>query len=661
MRTLSRLGPHPLLLAKYIGHHAITRWRQRRLRKTYTRQVANPTEGGQLCLLEIDVPPLRDLPELLAPAADIVRAEAELLLDHRFDLLGSGLTQLGDEIDWNRDFKSGYRWPLFFYQDVEVTRLTDASDAKVPWELSRSHHLLTLGRAAALFEDARYAEELERQLTSWLAANPTGHGVNWANPMEVALRAVNWVWAIATLETWRPLEPGLRTRVTRSLQAHGRHVAANLEGTPYLRSNHYLSNVLGLLVLGTVVDGDPDAERWVRFAQRALESEIRTQVHADGLGFEASLPYHGLALEIFLIATIVAQKAGVELSQEFTARVRRMLEASRVLRHPDGRLPQFGDGDSGRVLPASFERRPTLDHLLWLGAAVLDEGRPIPGNPDSEVAWTLGVAAWQRLASAPEAAPPAPTAFPNGGIYVLRGGRAQVFVRCGDVGQNGNGGHAHNDLFSFELSYGMPLIVDAGTYVYTSDPAARNAFRSTAAHNTVAVAGTELNPIPEHELFRLRQVARPRVEVWEDLDRHARLVARHDGYLRLQPGVTHRRSFVLEREDNRLEVRDELLGRGEQSAESFVHLAPGTLLKRIGDRQFEFSCDSETVTLVFWGTSEVELVEGWVSVRFGVRERAPVLVARSSGALPLCFGYELLLAEVPGDSEELRSVSAAFR
>ena len=650
-RTIRGIGPRPLLLARYLGHHALTRWRQRSLRTTYASRVADPPDGADLHLPAIDLPSGHALPGSLAGAAATIRAEADLILQHRVDLLGSGLVELGDDIQWDLDFKSGYRWPPSFYQDVEVTRLTDASDAKVPWELSRCHHLLTLARAAVLFEDTDYAEELERELDSWLAHNPTGYGVNWANPMEVALRAVNWVWAIATLETWRKLDPALRPRVTASLQSHGRHIAANLEGTPYLRSNHFLSNLLGLLVLGTSLENDPEAERWRRLAASAFENEIRTQVLADGVGFEGSLSYHGLALEIFLLATTVARDAGIDLSSGFTARLERMLEASRALRHSNGRLPLFGDGDSGRVLPGSFDRRPTLDHLLWLGAAVLKQGRPLSGMPDPEVAWTIGAAAWQRLAHAPERAATTESTFPASGFYILRGSRLQIFVRCGDVGQNGNGGHAHNDLFSFELSCGdVPIVVDSGTYTYTADPAARNAFRSTLAHNTVVVAGAEINPIIEDELFRLRQVARPRVELWQDLVDQPHLVVSHDGYRRLHPPIRHRRSFFLGRSIDRFEVRDELLGRGDQHAHSFLHLAADTQVTRIGEREFSLARDNETVTLAFRGTAEVRLQDGWVSDRYGVRKRAAVLVARVSGSLPLVFGYEFSLAGCPETS-----------
>jgi hypothetical protein len=66
---------------------------------------------------------------------------------------------------------------------------------------------------------------------------------------------------------------------------------------------------------------------------------------------------------------------------------------------------------------------------------------------------------------------------------------AHAVVRCGGVGQNGTGGHAHNDVASFELSLaGVPARGRLRHLRYTADPHARNAFRSTRAHNTVGRA-----------------------------------------------------------------------------------------------------------------------------------------------------------------------------
>lgn len=634
MRSLLRIGPHPLLLIRYVLHHLERRARLRWLRRSYSTRISRVPAGATLRPPEIVLPTLAELPSSLEPDARRVIAEAEAVLRHEFELLGSGVVGLGDDIDWHRDFKSGYRWPRSFYLDVQATRLDDDSDAKVPWELSRGHQLLTLARAAALTHDERFALELERQLDSWIRENPPGIGINWVNAMEVAIRAVNWLWAVGTLSTWRPLEPALLALTTKALQAHARHIAANLEGTPYLRSNHYLADVLGLYALGTAIEGDPQAARWRRLGRNALEREAQRQVLPDGVGFEASLPYHGLSLEMLLVAAALARQTGEPLSGGFDDRVKAMLTVSAAVRHRHGRTPQFGDGDSGRVLPGGFDRPASQDALLWLGSAVLGSDRPFDGVPHSEVAWTLGVDVWSSWAEQSPATGVASRGFPDGGIYVLRDEVADVVVRCGDVGQNGNGGHAHNDVLSYELSYAEPLVVDSGTYAYTFDPEARNAFRSTRAHNVVVVDGEEINPLVPGQLFRLRQVARPIVDAWEPDNR--RLAAGHDGYRRF--GVMCRRTLTLQ--DGRLSVADRLDGCGAHSLESLVHLAPGVQVVRDG-ASLTLEQLGRAFRLDWWGVDEVSLEDGWISDRYGRRERASVVAGLYSGVLPCALGYSI--------------------
>jgi Heparinase II/III-like protein len=270
---------------------------------------------------------------------------------------------------------------------------------------------------------------------------------------------------------------------------------------------------------------------------------------------------------------------------------------------------------------------------------VLGGPRPEPGPPHEEVAWSLGAEAWDRADQLTPANDVGSAAFPKGGLFVLRAGHTHVVARCGDVGQNGNGGHAHNDLLSFELSCGDPFVVDSGTYLYTADPTARNAFRSTRAHNTVVVRGEEINPLPVTELFTLRQAARPKVEEWEVGPRHVRLVASHDGYRRLDHSTVHRRTFTLDRSSGELEVIDELLGSTSQQAESLIHFAPTVDIARIGGEQFRLGLANRSVSLAFFGFERVEQTEAWVSNSYGARTRAPLLVAHVSGAMPLRFGY----------------------
>jgi hypothetical protein len=653
---VSLIGPRPLLLTRTFFFLALRRFRRGRLRRLYARPL--PVASIEMRLPTIGLPPYAQLPPPLQSAALHLREEADHVRAHKIDLLGSGLAELGPQIDWHTDFKSGYRWPADLYEDLEVTRLDDQSDAKVPWELSRCHHLLTLARAATLFEDERYALEFEAQLSAWLDANPPGIGINWVTPMEVAIRAVNLVWAVSTLGEWRPLEPQLYDRLITALRWHGRHISANLEGTPYLRSNHYLADILGLLVLGTTLVGEPQADRWFTFASCAFEREIRRQVYEDGVSFEGSLAYHGLVLEMFVVAASIAASAGRPFSEPFKERLRQMTEVSRTLRHPNGRIPLFGDQDSGRILPEGFGRPPTHDNLLWLASAVIGETRPLQGRVDPEVAWTFGADAWRRAAELPPARPVGAAAFPYGGLFILRSRRAHLAIRCGDVGQNGSGGHSHNDMLSFELSLdGVPLIVDSGTFAYTFDVAARNQFRSTRAHNTLVVDGQEVHPIDAHRVFELRRFARPRVGAVDLEGGTLHFTGSHDGYRRLREPVIHTRRFSLMVATDEIHVDDQLAGTGVHHAESFLHFAAGTSLRRTGDGTFEFEAQGVRAMLSFHGfdAGSVQVSDDWVSDRYGVRERAHVLIARRRGRTPLSFGYSVTPESAP---RETRSATA---
>ena len=73
--------------------------------------------------------------------------DANNILKHKFDLLGSGIVELGKNIKWNQDFKSGFVWENDFYKNIKIIDLDNNSDVKVPWELSRFQHLFSLGKA----------------------------------------------------------------------------------------------------------------------------------------------------------------------------------------------------------------------------------------------------------------------------------------------------------------------------------------------------------------------------------------------------------------------------------------------------------------------------------------------------------------------------------
>lgn len=137
--------------------------------------------------------------ELFADKVHAKIAEADLVCEHIFDLLGSGPKILSTKgktyqpIDWHSDFKSGYMWdPNTFYRNIHFGRL-EGVDVKVPWELSRFQHLIILGEAYLFSGNIRYAEEFNNQISDWINHNKIGFGVNWVKAMNNSIRVVNWL------------------------------------------------------------------------------------------------------------------------------------------------------------------------------------------------------------------------------------------------------------------------------------------------------------------------------------------------------------------------------------------------------------------------------------------------------------------------------------
>ncbi len=438
---------------------------------------------------------------------------ATLICQHIFDLLSSGPKKLSpseneyQRIDWHTDFKSGYRWnPKSFYRNIRFGHKPGV-DVKVPWELSRFQHLPLLGQAFALTQDNKYADEFRNQIDDWIRNNRVGFGVNWVCTMDVAIRAVNWLVAQEYFRDKSTFSEDFWRSFFISIYEHGRYIRRHLEKT-YPKANHYLSNIVGLFFIALYCPFFKESNKWWRFCVKELEKEMKNQVYDDGCNFEGSTSYHRLVLELFFYAELLSQRAGIRLSSAYHNRLKRMFTFSLYCIKPDGKIPQIGDNDNGRLL--IFSSRPTLDHAYLLSLAAIhfhDPDFKLKTFPfDEEAFWVFGKEGqeiWKDLPYRKQEL--CSKTFPEAGWYIMRHKNHYCFVSCGPNGQGGKGVHTHNDKLSFELMLnGDDIIVDPGTYVYTPFPEWRNRFRSTAFHNAIQIEHMEQNDISA-DLFEMRQ------------------------------------------------------------------------------------------------------------------------------------------------------------
>lgn len=563
-------------------------------------------------------------------------------------------------IDWQLDFKSGYRWSSSTWSRNIIPGEIAGADIKVPWELSRFYHA---GPLAAYWHETKNPaalEEFQMQILDWISANPVYHGVNWRNSMEVGIRAVNWLLGMSYFRDEKALTTEFIWIVSKSLYEHADFILKNLEKNSFGANNHYLGNLVGLVAIAASAPQIPESDGWLVFAVHELMDEMLHQVHDDGTHFEASTSYHRLVAEMFLQSLLIISALPVErkmrlekayssfckrrravarriikddgpkfdslyvFPQWFVDRLGLMLAYINNLSKPGEELPQIGDNDSGRLswLPVPFQlngsdvtwRLNSHSHLL---AAAPFFPQPSSGGNTSDHC---------DMVSKPSAKAsqfPEGSLYPDSGIAVYRRDDLYLVVSCGKNGGNSNlGGHAHNDKMSFELAvHGVDIVVDPGTYAYTSSPEERNKFRSTRMHNTVAFADMEQNIISNTHLFELPDNADPRIVFFDK----KQLRCEHVGF-----GFKCIRDFMVR--EHQVEIVDKTENPGGYC---IINLHPSVRF----DGKILSHCRA-SVSITYRNIDKISLQPSYFSPRYGVKIPSNCLVLERAGReTSFCFSW----------------------
>lgn len=547
---------------------------------------------------------------------DDVLIDAELIGEGRFPGLGICIMEPDGKFDWHRDYSSGKRWPPVPFNAVQFMD-GDGSDVKYVWELSRMYWIAWLGKAYWISNNGAWSRDFARLLDDWRTANPVNTGVNWAMPMEVAIRGFWLMMGYGLFQGAPNITREWWMEYLRLAWAHGTYLEQNLEYFSNL-TNHYISNCFGMVALGTLFAGSAEGDRWLREGRRRMIEEIEHQVLDDGVHYERSICYHRLVLEMYLIATVLLERSGLPFPAESRAAIERMAEFMRDYIPPRGTVPQLGDSDDGVIMRLQADQE-LYDHrdTLALAAAVFSRGDFLQaaGGYSLAAMMMLGGEGFERTRGLISREPLQSKIYRSGGFAVLRSTSLHVLADVGEIGLHGN-----NDTLSFTLSGPEgPFIIDPGTYCYTRNPEMRNTLRSTHAHNAPMVDGTEIAEFDG--LWRVRNDATDvRITEWNASPEMTVLAAEHHAYRTLPGGAltVHRR---WELAGNELRVHDILKGNG---AHTFTvrFTIPGELaVQRSGGRVIEI-IQPEGQSLTLECPLVPELREGWYSPGYGTARKA---------------------------------------
>ena len=525
---------------------------------------------------------------------------ADHALRHEFSHLGSGFVKV-EPLMWNSDLRTGFQWPERLYYSHLRGCTPKGSDIKSPWELSRCPHFLWLAGAYLLTNDERYAREVVDELNHWIDHNPLMYTVNWTCSMEVAIRAVNWLYALNMIADSPALDEDTVAKVHASLYQHGFFIFNNLERTIPYSNNHYYSDIIGLLYLGRLLN-----PKWYKFALKEYVKETLIQFLPSGVDYEKSVSYHRLMTELGLYPYFMLKRVGESLPQAVAERLSHALDYVKLYTQPNGNAPLVADNDDGRLLP--FVPRDLRKHDYL--------------NDDNSLEIKMAACGTETLASRIKV--PESRLFQEAKTAILRQGKNYLMITSADRWRlDGNtdtyvGTHLHNDLLSFVYAVDEEeIICDSGSHVYTSDIDSHVEFRRTSKHNTVVVDDEEqhLRENPRAFMMKYNATAKPLILTSEKCIGE---------YTTHQGKMTHRREFVWR--ENVLALVDELTKKGSNhTARFYFHLAPG-IAPQIEGNAVVFATRTSNFTLSFDKNVKISILDDTVSPSFGVLQNSKTIV-----------------------------------
>lgn len=409
----------------------------------------------------------------------------------------------------------------------------------------------------------RTSAEQKELILDWWQVHQPQQGIAW-DPYPTSLRAVNlckWHWlnnadfSLIIEQEFSQLLARHYVEIKRKLEYH-------------LQANHLFANLKALWFLQAALPEYRHKDsRWL---QAKLLKELAIQFDADGGHFELSPMYHRIMLWDVMDMLAVAQQVAdfSECVEPLQAVAEQGLTWMQALAHPDTEVAFFNDG--------SFGIAPIMERLESY-AGLLELQHPQPQNARYS------------------------------GYVVQKLGSAKLICDVASVGPTFQPGHAHADTLSFEFSIGKQRVfVNSGTSEYGAS-AERLRQRSTAAHNTVELAGKNSSDVWSG--FRVGKAAQAKLISLVQTEASLNLEASHDGY---SPSL-HKRSWQLA--EGSLLVKDELAA--AQNKTSYFHLHPEVEVKAVDSNKYLLSWqDGEAEVSFVGGTSTIH--QGTWHPEFGV-------------------------------------------
>lgn len=400
--------------------------------------------------------------------------------DNKFYILGKKLI-FKDNINWhNPDW---YNPDWYNPEYIKKIKKNYSQDIKYAWELSRLYHAPALALVYLKTGEQKYLDCYIKNINSWLDNNPFLTGVNWTNPMEASIRAINLIYSFNYLKDNKNISDSFWIKLLNNLYLHKIYIENNWE-IYYKNNNHYLADLLGAFYLNLLFFNKNKI-----IIYKNLLKEFDKQFLPDGTNYEGSTSYHKLSTEMFLHFYNLCKQNNLKINNRLLIKLKRALKFIKLNKINKKEFLQIGDNDSGRVLSGIGYKKdeipgPAIAQVAMAGRRVQDDKHGI-FTCDNKNNYNFNCHA-ELVSASRNKKTKTLFHYKNFGLSIIKNNNYHITYRHPTFNKTQPTGHFHQDELSVTFAYNnTPIIVDPGTYLYTGNTKARNLFRSYGSHSTI--------------------------------------------------------------------------------------------------------------------------------------------------------------------------------
>jgi hypothetical protein len=214
---------------------------------------------------------------------------------------------------------------------------------------------LSAGSRLRSHGDERFPQAFWTAIEDWALHSPTMAGPLWICGQECSLRILAWTFALHAFVN-SPSTTNERVALLVSMiAAHAWRTAQTLGYARSQRSNHLISEAVGLWTAGTLYPELREAKVWQNLGGHLLQEAVLDQITIEGVSQQHSFNYQRMILHLLLWTLRLAEIHHAPLPDDIRQRAQAAFEFMRAWVDPEsGLAPNYGSDDGSLILPLAL-------------------------------------------------------------------------------------------------------------------------------------------------------------------------------------------------------------------------------------------------------------------------------------------------------------------